>query len=440
MAEIDGFLQQSRALLTACPQAWNRRGQVVQIRGLQVLAAGLKAHVGEVCAIEDAQGRLQQEAEVVAQRDGLTALSLLGAPAGLAIGMSVRVLPDSGGLLMGEGLLGRVLDGRGRPMDGLGPWDGAAWRPIRCDPPDPLKRRRMTEPVFTGVRAIDGLITFAEGQRIGVMAPAGVGKSTLMGMLARSTAFDVTVIGLIGERGREVREFMEESLGEAGRARAVVVCATSDKASMERANAALLATSVAEHFRDCGKRVLLMMDSFTRYARALREIGLANGEAPARRGYPASVFAELPRILERAGMGEAGSITAIYTLLAEDDTGSDPITEEVRGIVDGHIVLSRKIAARGQYPAIDVLASLSRVMSQVVPEWHQQANRQIRQRMSRFEELEMLLQMGEYKSGQDGESDAAIRCAPAIGAFLRQDTQHLEPPEGTMALLQGLLT
>lgn len=439
MAEIQGLLQQSRALLAAYPQAWRRRGQVVQVRGLQVLAAGLKAHVGEVCVIEDAQGRPQQEAEVVAQRDGLTALSLLGAPAGLAIGMSVRVLPDSGGLMMGDGLLGRVLDGRGRPMDGQGPWEGTTWRPIRCDPPDPLKRRRMNEPVYTGVRAIDGLITLAEGQRVGVMAPAGVGKSTLMGMLARSDAFEVTVIGLIGERGREVREFMEESLGPEGRDRAVVVCATSDKASMERANAALLATAVAEYFRDRGKRVLLMMDSFTRYARALREIGLASGEAPARRGYPASVFAELPRVLERTGMGETGSITAIYTLLAEDDTGSDPITEEVRGILDGHIVLSRKIAARGHYPAIDVLGSLSRVMSQVVPEWHQQANRRIRQRMARFEELELLLQMGEYQAGQDPDSDAAIRMAPAVNAFLRQETQHLEGRDETLAMLQGLL-
>lgn len=415
-----------------------RIGRVVEVSGLTVWVSGLKCRVGDRCEIADETGRATHDAEVTGHAGSLARLSLLAAAHGLSTGLRVSLLPSSGRIPLGAALLGRVIDGRGQPMDGLGPIVPSGSRSIHADPPDPMTRRMMSDALFTGVRAIDACITLAEGQRVGVMAPAGVGKSTLMGMLARSQAFDVTVVGLIGERGREVREFIEYSLGPEGRARSVVVCATSDRASMERANAALVATTIAEYFRDQGLRVLLMMDSFTRYARALREVGLANGEAPARRGYPASVFAELPRILERSGMGEKGSITAIYTLLAEDDTASDPITEEVRGILDGHIVLSRRIAARGQYPAIDVTGSLSRVMSQVVSPAHEQANRQVRRWMSKYDELELLVQMGEYTAGRDPVGDTALSKIDAIRAFLSQETSRLYSPIETMRSLVEL--
>ena len=283
------------------------------------------------------------------------------------------------------------------------------------------------------------MITLGEGQRMGIFAPAGVGKSTLMGMLARGTQCDISVIALIGERGREVREFIEIIMGKEGMARSVVVCATSDRSSIERAKAAHVATAIAEYFRDRGLRVLLMMDSLTRFARAQREIGLAAGESPARRGYPPSVFAEIPRLLERTGMGAKGSITALYTVLAEDDSGSDPIAEEVRGILDGHLILSRKIAARNQYPAIDVLGSLSRVMSQIVPKDHQAANGGLRKLMAKYDEMELLIQMGEYKPGNDAFADEAVRKHGAIREFLNQATSDLRPIEQTVAELQALV-
>jgi len=274
---------------------------------------------------------------------------------------------------------------------------------------------------------------------MGIFAPAGVGKSTLMGMLARGTQCDISVIALIGERGREVREFIEIIMGKEGMARSVVVCATSDRSSIERAKAAHVATAIAEYFRDRGLRVLLMMDSLTRFARAQREIGLAAGESPARRGYPPSVFAEIPRLLERTGMGAKGSITALYTVLAEDDSGSDPIAEEVRGILDGHLILSRKIAARNQYPAIDVLGSLSRVMSQIVPKDHQAANGGLRKLMAKYDEMELLIQMGEYKPGNDAFADEAVRKHGAIREFLNQATSDLRPIAQTVAELQALV-
>ena len=291
----------------------------------------------------------------------------------------------------------------------------------------------------TGVKTIDGLMTLGEGQRMGIFAPAGVGKSTLMGMLARGTKCDVNVIALIGERGREVREFIEMILGEEGMRRSVVICATSDRSSIERAKAAYLATAVAEYFRDRDQKVLLMMDSLTRFARALREIGLARGEPPARRGFPPSVFAEIPRLLERAGMGARGSITALYTVLAEDETGGDPIAEEVRGILDGHMILSRRIAAKNQYPAIDVLGSLSRVMTQVVPARHAQAAGRLRKLMAKYDEVETLLQVGEYAKGNDAEADEAVAKIDAIKAFLNQRTDTLNGFDQTLAELNRLV-
>ncbi|WP_347334478.1 FliI/YscN family ATPase, partial [Ralstonia pseudosolanacearum] len=335
-------------------------------------------------------------------------------------------------------LLGRVLDGLGRPADGGPPLDVVEYVPVFANAPDPMTRRLVEHPLATGVRVIDGLATLAEGQRMGIFAPAGVGKSTLMGMFARGTECDVNVIVLIGERGREVREFIEQILGEEGMRRSVVVCATSDRSAVERAKAAYVGTAVAEYFRDQGLRVLLMMDSLTRFARAQREIGLAAGEPPTRRGFPPSVFAELPRLLERAGMSATGSITALYTVLAEDESGNDPVAEEVRGILDGHLILSRDIAARNRYPAIDILNSLSRVMTQVMPRDHCDAAGRMRQLLAKYNEVETLLQMGEYKEGSDPVADAAVQWNDWMESFLRQRTDEWCSPDETRRLLDEI--
>jgi type III secretion protein N (ATPase) len=415
-----------------------RTGKVIEVIGTLVKVAGLDVTLGELCELRSANGRLLQHAEVIGfTRD----VALLSPFARLAdVSRSTRVVglgrPLSVGV--GDALLGRVIDSLGNPIDGRGPIETHVQRPIFGDPPDPMTRRMIDMPLATGVRVVDAMMTLAEGQRMGIFAPAGVGKSTLLGMFARGAQCDVTVIALIGERGREVREFVEQILGPAGMARSIVVCATSDRSSIERAKAAYVATAIAEHFRDEGRRVLLMMDSLTRFARAQREIGLAAGEPPARRGFPPSIFAELPRLLERAGMGAAGSITALYTVLAEDDSGNDPIAEEVRGILDGHMILSREIAAKNRYPAIDVLGSLSRVMPQVVPRDHVDAAGHLRALMAKYREVEMLLQIGEYKPGGNALADEAVEKIDHIHAFFAQDTDEFTAPEETIAQLFSL--
>jgi len=312
-----------------------------------------------------------------------------------------------------------VLDGLGQPIDGLGPIDGAP-RSVYQRSPDPLTRPRITRSLATGVRAIDALLTLGEGQRVGLFAGSGVGKSTLLGQIARQADADVFVVCLIGERGREVREFLEDALGTEGRRRGVVVCATSDAPALVRLKSAHVATAIAEHFRDQGKRVLLMMDSVTRFARAGREVGLAAGEPPARRGYPPSVFAALPELLERAGTSERGSITGIYTVLVEGSDMEEPVADEVRGILDGHIVLDRALGARGRWPAIDVLKSLSRVMPAVTSEAQRDQANALRGHLAAFEEKRDLVSLGAYKAGSDPALDAAIARMPAIEAFLRQ--------------------
>ena len=402
-----------------------RTGRVFEVVGTLARASGVDAKVGELCELHDARGQLLQRAEVVGFGRGGVVLSPFGSLSGIGEGTAVTGTGRPLSVAVGDGLLGRVIDGLGEPIDGLGALDCDEFRPVIADPPDPMARAMVERPLPTGVKVIDGLMTLGEGQRMGIFAPAGVGKSTLMGMLARGAQCDVSVIALIGERGREVREFIEFILGPEGMARSVVVCATSDRSSIERAKAAYVATAVAEHFRDRGQRVLLMMDSLTRFARALREIGLAAGEPPARRGFPPSVFAELPRLLERTGMGATGSITALYTVLAEDESGGDPIAEEVRGILDGHMILSRRIAAKNQYPAIDVLGSLSRVMSQVVPAGHAEAAGRLRKLMAKYDDVEMLLQAGEYRPGNDETADAAVERIEEIRAFLNQRTVDL---------------
>ncbi|NIK51543.1 type III secretion system ATPase SctN [Xanthomonas arboricola] len=420
--------------------AFGRRyGKVVEVIGTMLKVAGVQVSVGEVCELRQRDGRLLQRAEVVGFSRNLALL----APFGELVGLSreTRVIGSGRPLAVpvGSALLGRVLDGLGEPADGQGPVDGDGWVQIQAQAPDPMRRRLIEQPMPTGVRIVDGLMTLGEGQRMGIFAAAGVGKSTLMGMFARGTQCDVNVIVLIGERGREVREFIEMILGQDGLARSVVVCATSDRSSIERAKAAYVGTAIAEYFRDQGLRVLLMMDSLTRFARAQREIGLAAGEPPTRRGFPPSVFAELPRLLERAGMGETGSITAFYTVLAEDDTGSDPIAEEVRGILDGHLILSREIAARNQYPAIDVLGSLSRVMSQIVSVEQRRYAGQLRRLLAKYNEVETLLQVGEYRQGSDAVADEAIARIDAIRDFLSQPTDQLSDCDTTLEQLASVI-
>jgi type III secretion protein N (ATPase) len=404
-----------------------RSGKVFEVVGTLIRASGLDAKVGELCELKDARGRSLQRAEVVGFGRNGAILSPFGGLTGVS--ETTRVIGTGQPLSVKAGpqLLGRVISGLGDPIDGKGPLRGSEDRPVFADPPDPMSRAMIEHPLPTGVKIIDALMTLGEGQRMGIFAPAGAGKSTLMGMLARGAQCDVSVIALIGERGREVREFIEFILGPEGMARSVVVCATSDRSSIERAKAAYVATAVAEYFRDRGQKVLLMMDSLTRFARAQREIGLAAGEPPARRGFPPSVFAELPRLLERTGMGAKGSITALYTVLAEDESGGDPIAEEVRGILDGHMILSRRIAAKNQYPAIDVLGSLSRVMTQIVPKEHVAAAGSLRTMMAKYDEVEMLLQVGEYKPGNDAVADMAVNRIQAIRAFLNQKTSDLLP-------------
>jgi type III secretion protein N (ATPase) len=434
MADMQGFARLMEAELASAPII-TRTGKVTEVVGTLMRVSGLDAQLGELCEVLDDAGGVLQSAEVVGFAGGRTIVSPFGPILGVRGGSRVIGLGKVLSVPVGPALLGRVIDSLGRPIDGKGPIATFEARPIFALPPSPMEREMIERPLPTGVKAIDALLTLGEGQRMGIFAPAGVGKSTLMGMLARGTQCDVSVIALIGERGREVREFVELILGEEGMARSVVVCATSDRSSSERAKAAQVATAVAEYFRDQGLKVLLMMDSLTRFARALREIGLAAGEPPARRGFPPSVFAEIPRLLERAGMGARGSITALYTILYEDESGGDPISEEVRGILDGHMILSRKIAARNQYPAIDVLGSLSRVMTQIVPRPHQAAAGKLRRLLAKWDEVEPLMQMGEYKPGHDALADEAVQKQDALRGLLGQATEELWPFERTLGLL-----
>jgi type III secretion protein N (ATPase) len=425
-----------RELLSASNVA--RSGKVLEVIGTLMKVGGLDVSLGELCELRSANGALLQHAEVIGFTRDVALLSPFARLGDVSRSTQVIGLGRPLSVPVGDALLGRVIDALGHPIDGMGPIEVDEERPVFANSPDPMSRRLIDAPLPTGVRVVDGMMTLAEGQRMGIFAPAGVGKSTLLGMFARGTPCDVTVIALIGERGREVREFVEMILGPEGMARSVVVCATSDRSSIERAKAAYVATAIAEHFRDQGKRVLLMMDSLTRFARAQREIGLAAGEPPARRGFPPSIFAELPRLLERAGMGSHGSITALYTVLAEDESGSDPIAEEVRGILDGHMILSREIAAKNQYPAIDVLGSLSRVMPQVTSTDHMRAAARVRELLAKYREVEMLLQIGEYKPGGDPVADEAVSKIDAIRAFFSQGTGEFAAAQDTQARLFAL--
>jgi ATP synthase in type III secretion protein N len=417
-----------------------KRGRVQEAVGTVLRVSGLDMRVGDLArlhlGVEGATAASEDDADgLLAEVVGLTAQGSLLMPFGPLDGIgpqtSVEPLPRGHGIPVGDGLLGRVLDGFGRPIDGAGRVAAAGWQPVKARPPAPLSRLPVDTVMPTGVRAIDALLALGQGQRMGLFAPAGVGKSTLLGMLARGVDCDVAVIALIGERGREVNEFLQEALDARSRARSVVVVATSDAPAMERAKAAHVATAAAEYFRDeQGLRVLLLMDSVTRFARALREIGLASGEPPTRRGFPPSTFSELPRLLERTGCGARGSITAVYTVLMEDDESADPVAEEVRSILDGHIVLSRELAAAGHYPAIDCGASLSRVMDRIV---------EPAQRQARFKEIELLVKVGEYQPGHDAEADEAQQKIGRIQAFLQQSAGERIDHLDAVAALDALV-
>jgi len=416
-----------------------RRGRLVEVLGTTLKVTGIAPRVGDACeVVEPSTGRVVP-VEVVGIAGNATILTPLADVRGLSVDAEVIVRSGEELVPWGEGLLGRVLDGRGRPIDGKGELPvGLQRRPLHAPAPQPMERALINTPLATGVRAIDTLLTVGQGQRLGVFAMAGGGKSTLLGMLARFAQADVIVIALIGERGREVREFIEDALGEAGLARSVIVCATSDRAAMERVRAAHHATAIAEGFRSEGRNVLLLMDSVTRFARALREIGLAAGEPPVRRGFPPSVFAELPRLFERAGNDAVGSITGIYTVLIEDEEGDDPIGEEVRSILDGHVVLSRKLGAAGHYPAIDVLGSLSRLFPRLADPAHREAATRVRALLAKHAEIEFLVQVGEYRAGADPLADRAIAARPEIDTLLRQDANRAEDFHTSLMLLRGV--
>jgi flagellum-specific ATP synthase len=406
-----------------------RHGRVRDLIGLIVEATGLEAEVGEVCTIDTGRGRQPVPAEVVGFRQGRTLLMALGEADGIGPGARVSATGRPLRVDVSDDLLGRALDGLGRPIDGLGPVAGAGSRPAQVAPPDPLERPRITERMTLGVRALDSLVPCGYGQRLGIFAGSGVGKSSLLGMIARSTSAEVNVICLVGERGREVREFIERDLGPEGLARSVVVVATSDQPALVRIKAAFTATSIAEHFRDQGKDVLLMMDSVTRFAMAQREVGLAIGEPPATRGYTPSVFALLPKLLERSGTSPAGSITGLYTVLVDGDDMNEPIADAVRSILDGHVVLSRDLAHAGHYPAIDVLASVSRLVGEVTAPEVRAAGNEVRKLMAAYKEKADLISIGAYQPGTDLLTDAAIAAREPINGFLRQSVEQTSTAE-----------
>lgn len=410
-----------------------REGRVVQVVGTVIEADLPGIAVGELADIGPST------AEVIGFRGHRALLMPLGPLQGVANGSVVRVRSRQLSVPVGPGLLGRVVDPLGQPMDGRPLTDVPFRRPLNAGAPDPMKRSRITESLQTGIRAIDGLLTLGKGQRIAVMAGSGVGKSTLLGMFARNSKADVNVVALIGERGREVREFIERDLGEAGKARSVLVIATSDASPVLQVKAMSSALSIAEHFRDEGRDVLLMVDSLTRLAMAQRQVGLSAGEPPTTKGYTPSVFSMMPRLLERAGPGAgAGSITGVLTVLVEGDDMDDPVADTVRGIVDGHVVLTRRLASFGHYPAIDVLDSVSRTMPSTATSEHVQAARDVRAIAAMYRENEELVRLGAYKTGSDPQVDAAIQAWPHVRQFLQQEVEDATPWETTITRLRQL--
>ncbi len=415
------------------------RAKIVQVIGLVMESSGLSASMGEICAVYDGLKQIGQ-AEVVGFRRKTTLLMSLGQLEGLRPGMEVMATGQVFSVKVGPQLLGRVLNGLGEPIDGKGAMLLRETGRVNNDPPNPLDRRRISEPMITGIRAIDGFKTVGKGQRVGLFAGSGVGKSVLLGMIARNCKAQVNVIALIGERGREVKEFLEKDLGDEGLARSVVVVATSDQPALIRLKAAMVATTVAEYYRDQGLDVMLMMDSSTRLAMAQREIGLAVGEPPSTRGYTPSVFAMLPRLMERAGMGKTGSITALYTVLVEGDDMDEPVADAVRSVLDGHIVLSRSLAHRNHFPAIDVLKSVSRCMTDVTAKDHRAAIGKLLNYMAVYADAEDMVNLGAYVRGSNPQLDMAIAVHGEVDKFLIQaveDKSEFKTTVDKVAALAG---
>src|SRR3982750_3126638 len=417
----------------------SRLGRVTRVVGLVIEAVGLDVGLTELCRVTSLSEEKSVLAEVVGFHERGVLLMPLGDIDGLRPGSGVTPLGRSFGVDVGPGLLGRILNGLGHPIDGKGKLDAEERVPLAAEPPNPLLRGRGGEPLETGVRALDGTLTFGRGQRVGIFAGSGVGKSTLLGMIARQARADVNVIALLGERGREVREFIEHSLGPEGLARSVLVVATGDQAALVRARGALVATAIAEYFRDQGKHVLLMVDSVTRVAMAWREIGLAVGEPPTTKGYPPSVFAALPRLLERAGNGERGGITGIYTVLVDGDDFNEPVADAARSILDGHVVLTRRLASAGHFPAIDGLGSKSRVRDQIIDAPPRQQGNELLRLQSALREKEDLLLVGAYQKGSDPAVDTALRLRDGMSNFLRQRPEETSAYAVTRGALANLM-
>ncbi|WP_427338633.1 flagellar protein export ATPase FliI [Caloranaerobacter sp. DY30410] len=415
-------------------------GKVTKVIGLTIESNGPQASIGELCYIYPFSSKVAIPAEVVGFKEDKVLLMPLGDMEGIGPGSIVVSTGSSLKVNVSEELIGRVLDGLGEPIDGKGPISNSKTYSVMNNPPNPLQRKKIREILPLGIKAIDGLLTCGKGQRIGIFAGSGVGKSTTLGMIARNVKADVNVIALIGERGREVREFIENDLKEEGLKKSVVVVATSDKPALVRMKGAFLATAIAEYFRDKGKNVMLLMDSLTRFAMAQREVGLAVGEPPVTKGYTPSVFALLPKLLERAGTSDKGTITALYTVLVDGDDLNEPITDTVRGILDGHIVLSRKLANQNHYPAIDVLASISRVMPNICDQEHIDLANKIKDIISTYKEAEDLINIGAYKQGTNEKIDIAINVIEKINSFLKQDIMEKYTLEETIKIMKDIIS
>lgn len=415
-------------------------GKITKVTGLTIESAGPMASVGELCYIYPFNSEEPVLAEVVGFRDDKMLLMPFSELEGIGPGSSIVASGHSLRVNVGEELIGRVIDGLGNPMDGKGPLKTDKYYSVSNAPPNPLDRKNIDEVLPLGVKVIDGLLTCGKGQRVGIFAGSGVGKSTLMGMIARNAEADINVIGLIGERGREVNEFIENDLKKEGLERSVLVVATSDQPALVRMKAAMLTTSIAEYFRDQGKNVILLMDSLTRFAMAQREIGLAIGEPPVTRGYTPSVFAIFPKLLERAGASDKGTITGLYTVLVDGDDMNEPITDTVRGILDGHIVLDRKLANQNHYPAIDVLQSVSRVMSGIASKEQIAAAGKVKDLMATYKESEDLINIGAYTKGTNEKIDKAIETIDSINDFLKQNVSEQYGFDETVQILKSLVT
>ena len=421
----------------AARPAWRWSGCVVEANGQTIEAEGPLCSVGECCEIVDSDGR-RHRAEVIGFRGRHVVAMPVEATQGIRYGDTVMAMGTTPGIAVGEQMQGRILNALGAPIDGLAGVRAERVWPLDGAVPHPLERKPIKEPLQTGLRVLDGMLTVGRGQRVGIFGGSGVGKSTLIGMMTRNTAADITVVGLVGERGREVREFVEESIGEEGRKRSVVLVSTSDQSPLLRMRAAMAATATAEFYAARGKHVLLVLDSLTRYAMAAREIGLAAGEPPASKGYTPSVFARLAKLVERAGNFETGSITAFYTVLMEGDDQQDPVVDAVRSLLDGHVVLSRRMAAAGWYPPVDVLDSLSRLMPAVTTPEHRGRAAIVRRLLAAHARSEDLVRIGAYKAGTDEELDRAMRAMPWLRDFLEQESMERVTMDDTVARLVGM--